>query len=142
MKRSRLKRKGSVTGKGRLVRVHGWESHKPFVAKSQEHFARYKRTGDTEEFGQAGEKLWNAFNLLVQQRLGRKVEDFGELRKGVAELRKDSGNRIYVDVFEDAYDLHKFFYRGWTEDMGYEEEKYKRVLEGIKSIEGIPRRKI
>ena len=107
---------------------------KSFLVKSQAEFRRYKQTGDSDYLAQAGEKLWNVMSLFVQERAGKKITSFGGMRDAVAKLYAAGATDTLLTTFRNAYDLHKFFYRGWTDDIHEVEGLYVETLEGLKLL--------
>jgi hypothetical protein len=105
-----------------------------FADKSEAEFKRYESTGDDQYLAQAGEKLWNVFNLYVQKKIGRKVTNYGAMKKAVAELYSQGGSNLLLTTFKNAYDLHIFFYRGWTEDINEIVELYHETRNGMKTL--------
>ena len=86
------------------------------MQKSKEEFKKFKTTGQTVYLAQAGEKLWNAFNILIELKLKRKTKSFADLKKATGILYQKTWDTLWLDTFQHAYDLHRFFYRGWTDD--------------------------
>ena len=72
-RKARLARVKKVRGSMRLKKLLGWSEYGSFLNKSRSQLATYKKSGDVESLAQSGEKLWNAFNLLVQKKVGRPV---------------------------------------------------------------------
>lgn len=102
-----------------------------FLKKAEHEFKRYKRTGDDQYLAQAGEKLWNVFNLFVQEKSGRKITNYGALKKAITELYSKGKSNTLLITFKNAYDLHIFFYRGWTEDIKDVEQLYIETKNGL-----------
>jgi len=107
---------------------------KSFLSKSQAEYRGYKRTGDSDTLAQAGEKLWNVMSLLVQEKAGRKITSYGELQKAVSDLYGAGATSTLLITFKNAYDLHKFFYRGWTENIKEIEELYAETYNGLRLL--------
>ena len=105
-----------------------------FIRLSKEEYEEFKKTGDSVHFAQAGEKLWNALNMIVEKIVKKKITKFRELKDAIFTIYKEYGDRTILLIFENAYDLHKFFYRGWTEDITIEEEQYKLVYDMIEML--------
>ncbi|RLG45319.1 MAG: hypothetical protein DRN81_02010 [Thermoproteota archaeon] len=97
-----------------------WTS-KGWFNESKKEFNEYKKSKNPRKLAQAGEKLWNSLSLYIDEKTGKRMINFSEIRK---EAHKDPEIRKF---FDDAYWLHIFFYRGFTEDIGIEEGKFKRV---------------
>ena len=89
---------------------------KTYIQKAKEEFKKYISTKQDVYLAQAGEKLWNAYNILVEIKLKKKIRSFRDMRNGVSQLYAKTGLKLWIDTFEDAYTLHRFFYRGWTDD--------------------------
>jgi hypothetical protein len=105
-----------------------------FLRLSKKEFEEYVKTNDINRLAQAGEKLWNAFSMLVEMIVGRKISRFKELKDAVFDIYKERLDRTVLIAFENAYSLHRFFYKGWTEDIGIEEEQYKLVYDLIELL--------
>jgi hypothetical protein len=105
-----------------------------FLHLSSKEFEEYTKTNDINHLAQAGEKLWNVFSMLVEKIIGKKISRFKELKEAVFSIYRERLDRIVLTAFENAYDLHKFFYRGWTEDITIEEEQYKFVYDLIELL--------
>lgn len=105
-----------------------------FIKMSQAEYQKFKGTGDDNHLAQAGEKLWNAFGMIVEKIVKKKVKKFRELKNAVFEIYSQYMDSSVLLTFENAYDLHKFFYRGWTEDISIEEEQYKLVADLIEIL--------
>jgi len=97
-----------------------------FMTQAWKEFSKYKKTKDTTYLAQAGEKLWNCFNMIVERIVKHKIEKFADLKDAVFDIQKKFNDRMVYLIFMDLYDLHKFFYRGWTEDISIEEEQFLR----------------
>jgi hypothetical protein len=91
-------------------------------------FGKYKKTKNPEKLAEAGEKLYNALTLLLDERTGKKLKNFRLIKK---EAMIDP---LLKNIFEDAYWLHVFFYRGFTEDITTEEEKFRNVSKKLKEV--------
>jgi hypothetical protein len=107
---------------------------KEFWVGSQREFKRFESTQSDEALAQAGEKLWNVFNMWVQQEVGHPVRNFGSLKKAVSELYSKGKSDVILTTFKNAYDLHKYFYRGWTEDVNEIVELYHETSNGLKLL--------
>jgi hypothetical protein len=107
---------------------------KSFLMKSRAEYRRYKKTGDEDYLAQAGEKLWNVMSLLVQERAGKKITSYGDMQKEVARLYSTGATSTLLITFKNAYDLHKFFYRGWTDDIREIEGLYEETLNGLRLL--------
>lgn len=104
-----------------------------FLKKSKSEFKRYQETGDVDYLAQAGEKLWNIFNMMMSKHSGKQVRNFKELRRIVGKIFGETGNRLVYDLFLDTYELHKYFYRGHGETSD-EEVRYTNSLHGIEIL--------
>lgn len=113
----------------------GWKTYRAFLNKSKTEFDTYTRTGDVKKLAQAGEKLWNAFNLFVQKKSGKKIRSYSQLKKEVSEIYTQSGSELLLRTFKKCYDLHIFFYRGYTEDVKDIENDYLEAYESILILE-------
>lgn len=95
---------------------------------SMKEYAKYKKTKDLETFAQAGEKLYNSITLLLDERTGKKLRNYKQIKAAAMQ------DPFIKKIFEDAYWLHVFFYRGFTEDISQEEEKFKNVRDKLKKV--------
>lgn len=92
-----------------------------WLRESKKEFDNYKKTKNPEKLAQAGEKLWNSLGHYLDEKTGKRLTSFSDIRK---EALRDKEIRKF---FDDAYWLHIFFYRGYTEDINIEEKKFRRV---------------
>lgn len=99
-----------------------------WLKASGKEYAKYKRTKDLEHFAQAGEKLYNSMTLLLDERTGKRLRNYRQIKEAAT---KDP---FVKKIFDDAYWLHVFFYRGFTEDIKTEEDKFKRVYKLMKEV--------
>jgi len=102
-----------------------------FYRESRIEFRKYKKTKDTTHFAQAGQKLWNTFGMFMEVASKKEIKSFKELRKAVLDLYAET-NGLVLKLFEDLYDLHKYFYRGWSEDITIEINQYLTSVELLK----------
>jgi hypothetical protein len=107
---------------------------KEFWVASGREFKRFESTNSDEALAQAGEKLWNVFNMWVQDEVGYPVRNYGVLKKAVSELYAKGKSDILLTTFKNAYDLHKYFYRGWTDDVSEVVELYNETTNGLKLL--------
>jgi hypothetical protein len=107
---------------------------KEFWIGSQREFKRFESTKSDEALAQAGEKLWNVFNIWVQEEVGYPVRNFGVLKKAVSELYSVGKTDTLLTTFKNAYDLHKYFYRGWSDDPNEVVETYNETVNGLKLL--------
>ena len=107
--------------------IKTWNS-KLWIKESKKEFGKYKESNDATSLAQAGEKLYNALTLHLDEKTGKKLIKYSDIKK---EAMKDNKIR---KIFDDAYWLHVFFYRGFTEDIKNEEDKYKRVYKFLKEV--------
>jgi hypothetical protein len=134
-RKSRLARAKKVRGSMRLKKLSGWSGYSSFLDKSRSQLASYKKSGDVESLAQSGEKLWNAFNLLVQKKVGYPVRNYSAFQKAVSELYQRTGSDLLLRSASKAYNLHVFFYRGYTENVAVVENDNCEVYEGMKILE-------
>jgi hypothetical protein len=134
-RKARLARAEKVRGSMRLKKFSGWSGYGDFLAKSRSQLAAYKKSGDVESLAQSGEKLWNAFNLLVQKKVGRPVRNFAAFKQAVSELYQKTGSDLLLRSSTKAYNLHVFFYRGYTEDVAAVENDNREVYESMRILE-------
>lgn len=102
-----------------------------FLRKAEQEFRRYKKTNDDQYLAQAGEKLWNVFNIFVQEKVGYKITNYGAMKKAVTELYGKAKSNTLLITFDNAYQLHIFFYRGWTDDINDVEQLYIETKNGL-----------
>lgn len=129
VRRKRLGRKTDWAERKKRIKV--W---KPvmWVRQSKNEFQRYKKTKDLKLLAQSGEKLWNAFALYVDDRLGKKFFSFGKMDGAV----QASNDKEFVERYDDALWLHSFFYRGYTESEHIEERKWHNVYDYLRKRVG------
>jgi len=104
-----------------------------FLKESEREYHKYKRTKNITIFAQAGEKLWCAFNILLEEISHKKIQNFKTVKNVVKEIAINNDDSIVLQLFNDLYALHVFFYRGWTEDITIEEDKYISSLALIRA---------
>jgi hypothetical protein len=118
-----------------MKRLSGWKAYGVFLEKSRSQLAEYKKNGDAESLAQSGEKLWNAFNLLVQKKVGYPVRSYPAFRRAVSELYQRTGSDLLLRSSGKAYALHVFFYRGYTENEAEVENDNREVYESMRILE-------
>jgi hypothetical protein len=104
-----------------------WTADK-WYKESMEEFRIYKKTGKTIKLAQAGEKMWNSFTLYLDKKYNKELTSYREIKKAVdkdPEMKK---------IFDDAYWLHIFFYRGYTDYPPIEEEKFMNVSKKLRKV--------
>lgn len=104
-----------------------------FLKKSKSEFKKYQETGDVDYLAQAGEKLWNVFNMMVSLHTNKSIKTLGQLRKEVGKIFGNTGNRLVYNLFIDTYELHVYFYRGHADTLD-EEARYINTLHGIEIL--------
>jgi len=97
-----------------------------FMSASEREFRCYQTTKQDEPLAQAGEKLWNAFNILVEIITKKKIHSFQQIKNASQNLYIQHNDAKFQEAFAGAYDLHKFFY-GWTADLSEIESEYIKV---------------
>jgi len=107
---------------------------KTITKKAEEELERYRKTKDMDHLAQSGEKIWLAYNLLIEKIANKKINRFSQLKSEVVSLSLDDD--FVFETFRKAYQLHKFFYRGWTEN---EKEIERLVINTLKSLEVLKR---
>ena len=110
---------------------------KTFLQQAQKEIKQYESVHQTIYLAQAGEKLWNAFNIIIALKSKEKIRSHKDLREAVAKLYAKTGQRVFIEGYESAYELHKFFYRGWTSDIDDIYNKCLYVYSLIKVIDGM-----
>jgi hypothetical protein len=127
-KRKRLSasRKRLLRGVG-TKRLKVWKSAE-WADRAKAEFDEYKKTGDMLKLAQSGEKIWNAFSLRMDERFGRKFFGFLKLQDAIIA----SGDDELLRVAKDAYWMHVFFYRGYTDDVRMEEGNWLNVYKWLK----------
>lgn len=115
----------------RMKKIKVW---KPltWVRHSKNEYQRYKKTKDLKLLAQSGEKLWNAFNLYADRKLGKEFFSFKSM-DGTVRASKD---KEFVDRYDDALWLHAFFYRGYTDHESVEERKWQDVYDYLRKRVG------
>jgi arginine/lysine/ornithine decarboxylase len=105
--------------------MKAWTSKQWLKAAKKEH-DKFKRTGNPMFFAESGEKLWNAIGLYVDEKTGKSIESYYELKRAVA------NDTVLSQKLSEAYNLHTFFYRGRTDNRRNEEEDWKNVYNFLK----------
>ena len=101
-----------------------------FIKKSENEFKKYQKTKDLDYLAQAGEKLWNIYNMLIEELIKKKIRSHQQM-KGILFKLDD---RYLWDTHDKAFNLHKFFYGGYTDNPKDEADLYQDVLVRIKVI--------
>lgn len=117
-------------GENKMSRV------KEFMALANKEYNVWKKSKDINRLAEAGEKLWNAFNMLVQDKWGKPIHNYGTLKKAVSDLYAKGKSNTILTTFDNAYKLHVFFYRGWTEDDAEIDELFIETQNGLKLLGG------
>lgn len=102
--------------------------------KAEKELEKYRKTRDIDYLAQSGEKIWLAYTLLIEKITNKKIKNFASLRSQVVSLSIDDD--FVFETFRKAYQLHKFFYRGWTEN---EREIERLAVNTLKSLEVLKR---
>ena len=102
------------------------------LARASEEINKFDKTKNPLHLEQAGEKIWLAFNVFVQGKFKKKVKSFTDLKKVVF----DSRDPFLIDVFNEAYNLHRFFYQGFRteDDFVTERDDVVKVLKKVKTL--------
>lgn len=103
---------------------------KRITKKAEEELKIYEKTNDFDHLAQGGEKIWLAYNLLIEKIINKKINRFSQLKSAVISLSIDDD--FIFETFRKAYQLHKFFYREWTEN---EREIERLAANTLKSLE-------
>lgn len=115
-------------------------NYRKWISQSIVEYNKYKKTNELENLAQAGEKVWNAFNIIIQNKVKRKIRSYGEMKIVVGKLFQETGSELLLTVKKDAYDLHVFFYQGWTDDPTEIEELYIKTKNNVISLAEILKR--
>jgi hypothetical protein len=99
-----------------------------WLKDSKKEFDRYKKKKNPEELAQAGEKLYNSMTLYLDEKLGIRLKNYKQIKEAAA------SDKDIKKIFDDAYWLHVFFYRGYTDDISNEEDKFKRVYKFLEKV--------
>jgi len=110
---------------------------KKLLIQSFKEFKKYQKNKNDIHLAKAGEKLWNAYQELLMKKLKTNIRSFKQYREAVSEAYAKTGIRQYIELFEDLYDLHKYFYRGYAEDIKEVEKKYLNSYLTLKSLSKI-----
>ena len=103
-----------------------WESKK-WLDEATTEFREYENTKKGIKLAHAGEKLWNAFILYLD---GSRKE-----RTSYKDIKDVSMKDPFAkNIFNDAYWLHIFYYRGYSDDLRIEEEKFRNVRDKLKGV--------
>jgi hypothetical protein len=93
-----------------------------WLTEADKEFRNYKKTDKGEKLAEAGEKLYNSLVSLLEERTGKKLNNYHKIKEAAT---KDP---FAKKIFDDAYWLHIFFHRRFTEDITTEEEKFANVM--------------
>ena len=105
-----------------------------YLQRSKAEFKQYQSNKQDIYLAQAGEKLWNVFNMLAEQIIKNKINSFPKLKKAVAEIYADTGSDLILQTFTKAYELHRYFYGSWTDSPSDVEHQYKETLQMIEIL--------
>ncbi len=97
-----------------------------YVSHAKIEYKLYKEENDTTKLAEAGEKLWGAFNYLMELKQNKSLKNLSEVRKAVY----DSQDTTLIGIYDKAFSLHQFFY-GWTDRIEDIEERFKTTFNGI-----------
>ena len=97
-----------------------------YIAQARKEYKTYLERGDSIRLAQAGEKLWGAFNYLMELRAAKSLKTGSEVKKAVYASRDNTLIGLYNDVFS----LHQFFY-GWIDRIEDIEERFKSASIGM-----------
>lgn len=102
-------------------------NYKKWLKSSEIEFKKYVSTKDEERLAQAGEKIWNAFNHLIQHIVRKRLKSFSSIRNASRDLEIQKNDSVFTETFDGAYDLHRFFYGNLVEDVSEFKNKYIQV---------------
>jgi len=88
--------------------------YRRFLGAADKEYGKYEKTKNEDFLAEAGEKLWNAFQMLMETLSGKKIRSYGDLKKVLVDYTNDD---VVIETQQKVYRLHVFFYRGWTEDI-------------------------
>ena len=77
-----------------------------YLAKAREEYGKYKKTKNTTQLAEAGEKLWGAFNYYMELKAGKSLKTASEVKHAV--YNQEDSNLI--SLYDKASWLHQFFY--------------------------------
>jgi len=109
-----------------------------FLQAAKKEYARYKSTRQEVYLAQAGEKLWNAYNMLLSIIAKTKIYNWKTAEKVSGELAVKYRDSNFIDVFADTFELHKYFYRG----HGKTEDEERRLVLSFELMEKIMKKYI
>jgi hypothetical protein len=110
-----------------IMKKKRW-SAKKWLNESISEYNTYKKTGKGIKLAQAGEKLWNVFTLYLDKKYGKEFTKYKDI-KDISEKDPEAKK-----IFDDAYWLHIFFYRGYTDDPRIEEGKFIKARDRLKKV--------
>jgi hypothetical protein len=110
-----------------MEKLKKWSAGKWFKESVSE-YNKYKKTGKGIKLAQAGEKMWNTFTLYLDKKNGKELTKYKDIKD--VSMKDPFAKKI----FDDAYWLHIFFYRGYSDDLRIEEEKFRNVRDKLKSV--------
>ena len=103
---------------------------KNFYMLAQNEYEIFIKSDDkdlaSDHLAEAGEKLWNIYNMLVEKITKRKIRNERMLKKALEDYFIKTNNDSLLLIYNDAYELHKYFYRGHGNTYD-ENDIYNRV---------------
>lgn len=103
---------------------------KNFYKMAQKEFRKFEYSKDrdlsADNLAEAGEKLWNVYNMLVEVVTSHPIRNEKELRKEIQSFGIKTGDFSLAYLYRDVYELHQYFYRGHAE-TGFEREIFIKV---------------
>lgn len=97
-----------------------------YISHAKEEYNAYKKEKDTTKLKEAGEKLWAAFNDLMELKADKNLNTAKEVRDAVYATQ----DNVLISLYNEAFSLHQFFY-GWTDRIEDIEERFKSIVSGL-----------
>ncbi len=104
---------------------------KNFYKLSQIEYNKYKNSKDkdlegSDHLAEAGEKLWNVYNMLCEYITKQKIRNEKQLRNELTKYSNKTGDYKLASMYRNAYELHIYFYRGHA-NTEFEEEIFNEL---------------
>lgn len=89
------------------------EKMRDLVKKAKQHVQKYRHTKNITHLLQASEKIWVAYVLFIERKVGRELYNYPSVKSESKKLINKG--IIKEELFEKAYWLHIFHYEGWAD---------------------------
>lgn len=104
-----------------------------YLTQAKEEYTNYQSSKDTTKLAEAGEKLWGAFNYLMEIKAHQSLKTNQEVIDAVY----NTHDNTLIGVYKDAFILHQFFY-GWTDRIEDIESAFMSTEKGIELYRSNP----